>query len=114
MDRDGQNTNGVMEVTTDNEEKKPEHVITAEISIEVTGADEPTKYDKRRKRWAVVALCSLIVLALSLISFFIVVNEYSFWFIVISAIVGGCSLVNAADIDPEEPTGHMPWYYGAL
>ena len=40
--------NNIIEVANDNEAKEPKHVITAEISIEVTGEDEPTKYDKRR------------------------------------------------------------------
>ena len=40
----------IIEAANDNEVKEPKHVITAEISIEVTGEDEPTKYDKRRER----------------------------------------------------------------
>lgn len=106
--------NSIIEATNDNEAKEPKHVITAEISIEVTGEDEPTKYDKRRERWAIVALCSLAVLALSVISFFMFVNEYFFGLIIISVIVSGYSLAKAMFIDPEEPTGHTPWYYGAL
>ena len=47
------------EVANDNEAKEPKHVITAEISIEVTGEDEPTKYDKRRERWAVICFWAL-------------------------------------------------------
>ena len=35
----------IIEATNDNEAKEPKHVITAEISIEVTGEDEPTKYE---------------------------------------------------------------------
>lgn len=104
----------IIEAANDNEVKEPKHVITAEISIEVTGEDEPTKYDKRRERWAIVALCSLAVLALSVISFFMFVNEYFFGLIIISVIVSGYSLAKAMFIDPEEPTGHTPWYYGAL
>ena len=106
--------NSIIEAANDNEAKEPKHVITAEISIEVTGEDEPTKYDKRRERWAIVALCSLAVLALSVISFFMFVNEYFFGLIIISVIVSGYSLAKAMFIDPEEPTGHTPWYYGAL
>ena len=104
----------IIEAENDNEAKEPKHVITAEISIEVTGEDEPTKYDKRRERWVIVALFSLAVLALSVISFFMFVNEYFFWLIIISVIVSGYSLAKAMFIDPEEPTGHTPWYYGAL
>ena len=40
----------IIEAANDNEVKEPKHVITAEISIEVTGEDEPTKYDKRHER----------------------------------------------------------------
>lgn len=40
----------IIEAANDNEVKEPKHVITAEISIEVTGEDEPMKYDKRRER----------------------------------------------------------------
>ena len=40
----------IIEVANDNEAKEPKLVITAEISIEVTGEDKPTKYDKRRER----------------------------------------------------------------
>ena len=104
----------IIEAENDNEAKEPKHVITAEIRIEVTGEDEPTKYDKRRERWVIVALFSLAVLALSVISFFMFVNEYFFWLIIISVIVSGYSLAKAMFIDPEEPTGHTPWYYGAL
>ena len=104
----------IIEAENDNEAKEPKHVITTEISIEVTGEDEPTKYDKRRERWVIVALFSLAVLALSVISFFMFVNEYFFWLIIISVIVSGYSLAKAMFIDPEEPTGHTPWYYGAL
>lgn len=104
----------IIEAANDNEVKEPKHVITAEISIEVTGEDEPTKYDKRRERWAIVALCSLAVLVLSVISFFMFVNEYFLGLIIISVIVSGYSLAKAMFIDPEEPTGHTPWYYGAL
>lgn len=114
MDKDYQNNNSIIEAANSNEAKDSESVITVEIGIEVTGEDEPTKYDKRRERWAVVALCSLVVLVLSLVSFFISMDIYSFGLIIISVAVGGYSFASAGDIDPEEPTGPMPWYYGAL
>lgn len=107
--------NSIIEATNDNEAKEPKHVITAEISIEVTGEDEPTKYDKRRERWAVIcfwALLAYIISALFLI--FVDINVYFCFAFVISASVCVFSFFKASDLDPEEPTGPMPWYYGAL
>ena len=107
--------NSGIEAANDNEAKEPEHVITAEISIEVTGEDEPTKYDKRRERWAVIcfwALLAYIISALFLI--FVDINVYFCFAFVISTSVCIFSFFKASYIDPEEPTGPMPWYYGAL
>ncbi len=112
--REYQNISDTLETTTNDVANKPEHVIEAKISIEVTGEDEPTKYDKRRERWGAIAFWSLVALVLSIISFFIAMNAYSLFAIVISVVVSGYSLANACYIDPEEPTGPMPWYYGAL
>ena len=105
----------IIEAANDNEVKEPKHVITAEISIEVTGEDEPTKYDKRRERWAVIcfwALLAYIISALFLI--FVDINVFFCFAFVISTSVCIFSFFKAFDIDPEEPTGPMPWYYGAL
>lgn len=105
----------IIEAENDNEAKEPKHVITAEISIEVTGEDEPTKYDKRRERWAVIcfwALLASIISALFLI--FVDINVYFCFAFVISTSVCVFSFFKASDLDPEEPTGPMPWYYGAL
>lgn len=105
----------IIEAANDNEVKEPKHVITAEISIEVTGEDEPTKYDKRRERWAVIcfwALLASIISALFLI--FVDINVYFCFAFVISTSVCVFSFFKASDLDPEEPTGPMPWYYGAL
>ena len=107
--------NSIIEAANDNEAKEPKHVITAEISIEVTGEDEPTKYDKRRERWAVIcfwALLAYIISALFLI--FVDINVYFCFAFVISTSVCIFSFFKASYIDPEEPTGPMPWYYGAL
>ena len=107
--------NNIIEVANDNEAKKPKHVITAEISIEVTGEDEPTKYDKRRERWAVIcfwALLAYIISALFLI--FVDINVYFCFAFVICTSVCIFSFFKASYIDPEEPTDPMPWYYGAL
>lgn len=105
----------IIEAANDNEVKEPKHVITAEISIEVTGEDEPTKYDKRRERWAVIcfwALLAYIISALFLI--FVDINVYFCFAFVICTSVCIFSFFKASYIDPEEPTDHMPWYYGAL
>ena len=105
----------IIEAANDNEAKEPKHVITAEISIEVTGEDEPTKYDKRRERWAVIcfwALLAYIISALFLI--FVDINVYFCFAFVISTSVCIFSFFKASYIDPEEPKGPMPWYYGAL
>lgn len=105
----------IIEAANDNETKEPKHVITAEISIEVTGEDEPTKYDKRRERWAVIcfwALLAYIISALFLI--FVDINVYFCFAFVISTSVCIFSFFKASYIDPEEPTDPMPWYYGAL
>lgn len=105
----------IMEAANDNEANEPKHVITAEISIEVTGEEEPTKYDKRRERWAVIcfwALLAYIISALFLI--FVDINVYFCFAFVISTSVCIFSFFKASYIDPEEPTDPMPWYYGAL
>ena len=107
--------NGIIEAANDNEAKEPKHVITAETSIEVTGEDEPTKYDKRRECWAVIcfwALLAYIISALFLI--FVDINVYFCFAFVISTSVCIFSFFKASYIDPEEPTDPMPWYYGAL
>ena len=107
--------NSIIEAANDNEAKEPKHVITAEISIEVTGEDEPTKYDKRRERWAVIcfwALLAYIISARFLI--FVDINVYFCFAFVISTSLCIFSFFKASYIDPEEPTFPMPWYYGAL
>ena len=105
----------IIEAENDNEAKEPKHVITAEISIEVTGEDEPTKYDKRRERWAVICFWALLAYIISvLFLIFVDINVYFCFAFVISTSVCVFSFFKASDIDPEEPTGPMPWYYGAL
>lgn len=105
----------IIEAANDNEVKDPKHVITAEISIEVTGEDEPTKYDKRRERWAVICFWALLAYIISvLFLIFVDINVYFCFAFVISTSVCIFSFFKASYIDPEEPTGPMPWYYGAL
>lgn len=105
----------IIEAANDNEVKEPKHVITAEISIEVTGEDEPTKYNKRRERWAVICFWALLAYIISvLFLIFVDINVYFCFAFVISTSVCIFSFFKASYIDPEEPTGPMPWYYGAL
>ena len=105
----------IIEAANDNEAKEPKHVITAEISIEVTGEDEPTKYDKRRERWAVICFWALLAYIIStLFLIFVDINVYFCFAFVISTSVCIFSFFKSFDIDPEEPTDSMPWYYGAL
>lgn len=105
----------IIEVANDNEAKEPKHVITAEISIEVTGEDEPTKYGKRRERWAVICFWALLAYIISvLFLIFVDINVYFCFAFVISTSVCIFSFFKASYIDPEEPTDPMPWYYGAL
>ena len=107
--------NNIIEAANDNEAKESKHVITAEISIEVTGEDEPTKYDKRRERWAVIGFWALLASIISALFFiFLDMNVYFCFAFVVSTSVCVFSFYKANDIDPEEPTGPMPWYYGAL
>ena len=105
----------IIEAANDNEAKEPKHVITAEINIEVTGEDEPTKYDKRRERWAVICFWALLAYIIStLFLIFVDINVYFCFAFVISTSVCIFSFFKSFDIDPEEPTDPMPWYYGAL
>lgn len=45
--------------------KQPKE-IKAEISFDIIGEDEPTKYEKRNERWGVATVYSLIVLLVTL------------------------------------------------
>lgn len=115
MDKDYQNTGNILEVTGCDEAKKPEHAITAEISIEVTDEDGPTKYDKHRERWVVVAMWSFVAFVISTLFFtFVDVNIYSFYALVISTTVRVFSSIKSSDIAPEDPMDPIPWYYSVL
>lgn len=115
MDKDYQNTGNILEVTGGDEAKKPEHAITAEISIEVTGENGPTKYDKHRERWVVVAMWSFVAFVISALLFTLVdVNIYSFYTLVISTAVWVFSSTKSSDINPEDTMDTIPWYYSVL
>lgn len=85
--------------------------IKAEISIEIIGEDEPTKYDKRRKRWACVARWSLLALAISILSGLpFGLNIYSLAATAISTIAFWIALDGAGSTHPEEPGYYdTPW-----
>ena len=115
MDKDYKNICNISETATNDVANKPNHIIEAKISIEVTGEDEPTKYDKRRERWAVIGFWALLASIISALFFiFLDMNVYFCFAFVVSTSVCVFSFYKANDIDPEEPTGPMPWYYGAL
>lgn len=115
MEKDRQKVDGAVEIAGDKTAKKLEHSIEAEISVEVTGKDEPTKYDKRRGRWAVVVLLSFATLVLSSVLFFALdMNIYLFDVAAVSCIMLGISFTGATTFGDDEPTGHTPWWYGAV
>ncbi len=89
--------------------------IEVRFSVEVTGEDEPTKYEKRRAHWAIIASWSLVAVILSGLFFcFVDMNVYSFFAAMISLAVFFFSFFCANEIDPDEATGSMPWWYGGL
>ncbi len=119
MDKEYKNISNTSATVVNDTENKPEHVIEAEISVEVTGENEPTKYDKRRERWAVATVWSAVVSVVSAIvccaapfmgTLFICGSAA----LIISATIFFISIFQAASIDPREPMGPTPWYYGAL
>ena len=91
------------------------HTITAEVSIEVTGEDAPTKYDKRRHRWSVVAAWSLLALIVStLCCLFAGLSVLTASITAASYIVFFVSLAGAGDIHSEEVRqGDYERYWGA-
>lgn len=119
MDKEYQKNNNTVEAANDNEVQKPEHVITAEFSIEVTGEDEPTKYDKRREFWGGVVAWSVVAFIVSIIvccasPYLGISSIYGGIAIIISSTVFFISIWHTINIDPDEPTGSMPWWYGGL
>lgn len=112
MKKDCKNDNNVANTASEN---VTGHTVTAKFSIEVTGEDEPTIHDKRRARWAVVALFFFVALILSILFFsFVDMSGYAFWSIIINMLAFCVSIHKATNRSSKEPTGHVPWYYGAL
>ncbi len=119
MDKEYKNIINISATVVNDAGNKPEHVIEAKVSIEVTGEDEPTKYDKRREFWGGVVAWSVIASIVSIIvccaapfmgTLFICGSVA----LIISATIFFISIFQAASIDPREPMGPTPWYYGAL
>ena len=115
MEKDCQNVNGINKAEISKAASKQGHVIKAEISIEIVGEDEPTKYEKRRLFWSKVGLFSVVAYIVSLITFCLGILP------AISYIVGGIcvvlfflSIYGANNISPKEHTWPSPWYYGGL
>lgn len=96
-------------------QRSPNTQSQQKISIEVTGENGPTKYDKHRERWVVVAMWSFVAFVISALLFTLVdVNIYSFYTLVISTAVWVFSSTKSSDIAPEDTMDTIPWYYGVL
>lgn len=77
--------------------------IKAEISVEIIGEDEPTKYDKRRERWSTIAAWALLALIASIVyALFVGLEMSSFLFLCISFFVFVFSCMKSTDTDPKE------------
>lgn len=77
--------------------------IKAEISVEIIGEDEPTKYDKRRERWSTIAAWALLALIASTVyALFVGIQITSFLFLSISYSVFFYSWMKSSDTDPKE------------
>ena len=74
---------------------------------------KPTKYDKRRECWAVIALLSLAVSVVFFLLFFLVeINAFTTIGAFISFAIFVISFCRSGDIDPDEPVGSSPWWWG--
>jgi hypothetical protein len=94
---------------TTNKPKK----LNVEFSVEITGEDAPTKFDKRRERWAMIALLSFVVSVAFLLLFFLVeINSFTTIGTIVSFAVFVIAICRSGDIDPDEPTGLNPWWWG--
>ncbi len=97
-----------------NEVTKQPKEIKAEISFEIIGEDEPTKYDKRRKRWACASRWALLALVVSILSCLpFGLNIYSLVATAISTLVLWIAIDGASTTHPDEPGYYnVPWKLG--
>ena len=90
--------------------------IDADIRIEITGEDKPTKYEKRRERWSAVGLAAVVIGVLAVIvccaapSFSKLSLAAGITFIV-CFIVFLFSLNGASSTGRDEPSGFFPWWF---
>ena len=94
-----------------NEVTKQQKEIKAEISFEIIGEDKPTKYDKRRKRWACISRWALLALVVSILSCLpFGLNIYSLAATAISTVVLWIAIDGASTTHPDEPGYYdVPW-----
>lgn len=75
--------------------------------------EKPTKYDKRRERWAVIALLSLVVSVVFFLLFFLVeINTFTTIGAFVSFAIFVIAFCRSGDINPDEPVGSSPWWWG--
>lgn len=104
---------------SDSKDDNQKCIITAKITIETSGDDKPSKYDKRREFWGRVMALSVIGIIVSVlvccISPYIEVSSvYGGIALIINTILFFVSLGCACHVSPKEPTGTNPWWYGAV
>lgn len=104
---------------SNSKDDNPKCIITAKITIETSGDDKPSKYDRRRKFWGRVMALSVIGIIVSVlvgcISPYIEVSSvYGGIALIINTILFFVSLGGACHVSPKEPTGTNPWWYGVV
>lgn len=76
--------------------------VNVEVRIEAAQS-RPTKYDKRRHRWAVAAVCALVALAASVLSCILAgLTLFTAAAAAASSVVFWICLINSGDTYPEE------------
>lgn len=79
------------------------HIATAEVSIEVTGKDTPTEYDRRRRRWRVAAAWSILAFVTSLAGCIIAgLTVFTASAAAVCFVAAFVCICNAGNIYPEE------------
>ena len=119
MRKDIHNVDNEAASVSNSSDDNPKCMITAKITIETSGNDQFSKYDKRRKFWGRVMALSVIGIIVSVlvccISPYIEVSSvYGGIALIINTILFFVSLGGACHVSPKEPTGTNPWWYGAV